>query len=390
MKAYFDNAATTHICAAAALALNSANEKYGNPSSLHSIGFEAQKLLSESRNTILDTLGVRDQKSVLLFTGSGTEANNTALFGTAYAKKQNAGKRIVISDSEHPSVYTAAEELERRGFVLITIKTKGGAVDFDEFVYAVDENTFLVSIMTVNNESGAVYDIPALCAAAKRKNKNVIFHTDATQAFFKTPLLPEKAGVDLMTVSAHKIGGPKGVGALYVSSGMIKARAIIPYLFGGGQESGLRSGTENVPGIAAFAAAVQYRKESFEDDLKKTAGLSDYISASLSSLGVRINVPAKGRAPQIISVTLPGIKSEVMLHYLSRLGVYVSSGSACSSHHPGISRPMKNFGLSDKEADCTLRISISPENTKEEADLLIGGVESGLKTLIKAYNVKIN
>ena len=390
MTAYFDNAATTHICAAAALALNSAAEKFGNPSSLHSLGFEAQKLLSASRKTVLDALGVRDPKSVLLFTGSGTESNNTAIFGTAYAKKQNPGKKAVISDSEHPSVYNAVEELCRRGFSCATVKTKNGVIDPDEFAAAVDENTFLVSIMTVNNESGAAYDIPALCAAAKRRNKNVIFHTDATQAFCKIPLNPEKWGVDLMTVSAHKIGGPKGVGALYVSPGMIKARAITPYLFGGGQESGLRSGTENVPGIAAFAAAAQYRKSSFGADSEKVASLSEYISSSLSALGLRINRPAKDRAAGIISATLPGIKSEVMLHSLSQLGVYVSSGSACSSHHPGISRPMKNFGLTDQEADCTLRISLSPDNTKEEADLLIFGIEVGLKNLIKAYNVKIN
>lgn len=390
MKAYFDNAATTHICAAAASAFKEAEENYGNPSSLHSLGFEAQKLLSASRRSLCDILGIRDPKSELIFTGSGTEANNTALFGVAYAKNQNAGKKIVISDSEHPSVKNAAEELHRRGFGVYELKTKGGVIDPAELEDAVDGNTFLVSVMTVNNESGAVYDISKLCAAAKCKNKNVIFHTDATQAFMKTPLDAEKLGVDLMTVSAHKIGGPKGVGALYVSSGVIKARAVSPYLFGGGQEYGLRSGTENVPGAAAFAAAAQYRKANFTADSEKVARLSEYISSSLSSLGVRINVPAGGRVKNIISATLPGIKSEVMLHYLSGLGVYVSSGSACSSHHPGLSVPMRNFGLSDAQADCTLRISISPENTEEEADMLLSGVAGGLKTLIRAYNIKIN
>lgn len=388
MNAYFDNAATTHICAAAASAFNSANEKFANPSSLHSLGFEAQKLLQSSRKTLLDALGVKDPKSALIFTGSGTEANNTALFGVAYAKALNAGKKIVISDSEHPSVKNASDELRRRGFLLNEVKTRGGRIDPGEFEAAIDENTFFVSVMTVNNESGAVYDIAKLCAAAKSKNKNVIFHTDATQALFKIPLCPEKLGVDLMTVSAHKIGGPKGVGALYVSSSVLKARAISPYAFGGGQEYGLRSGTENVPGIAAFAAAAEYRKKTFEKDLQKTAALSEYIRASLSALGVKINEPEDGFVKNIISATLPGIKSEVMLHYLSSQGVYVSSGSACSSHHPGLSVPMKNFGLSDAEADCTLRISVCPENTEEEAAALIAGVENGLKTLIKAYKIK--
>lgn len=389
MTAYFDNAATTHLCALAALTLKQAEEEYGNPSSLHALGFAAFGLLNESRKKVSDLLGIKDKKSLLLFTGSGTESNNTALFGTAYAKKQNQGKKIIISDSEHPSVSNAAYELARRGFTVKEIKTKGGVIDREEFLSEMDENTFLVSIMTVNNESGAVYDIADLCAMAKRINKNVIFHTDATQALCKIPLSPEKLGVDLMTVSAHKIGGPKGVGALYVSSDMIKTRSISPYLFGGGQEYGLRSGTENVPCIAAFGAAAEAGGAAMKENAAKISELSDFISSALSDLGVKINVPERQRVKNIVSATLPGVKSETMLHHLSSLSVYVSSGSACSSHHAGVSRPMKNFGLTDAEADCTLRISISPDNTKEEAQMLIDGVASGLKTLIKAYKAKI-
>jgi cysteine desulfurase len=389
MTAYFDNAATTHLCALAALALKQAEEEYGNPSSLHALGFSAYGLMTESRKKVAALLGIRDKKSELIFTGSGTESNNTAIFGTAYAKKQNQGKKIIISDSEHPSVHNAVYELQRRGFTVHEVKTRCGVIDAEEFAAAVDQNTFLASVMTVNNESGAVYDIAGLCAAAKRINKNVIFHTDATQALCKIPLYPEKLGVDLMTVSAHKIGGPKGVGALYISPEMIKTRSITPYLFGGGQEYGLRSGTENVPGIAAFGAAAEAAAAAAEENAAKVASLSDRICSALSALGLKLNLPEKDRVKHIISVTLPGIKSETMLHHLSSLGVYVSSGSACSSHHAGLSRPMKNFGLTDAEADCTLRISLCPDNTEEEADLLISGIADGLKSLIRAYKIKI-
>lgn len=381
MTAYFDNAATTRLCRAAADAFLKGSEVFANPSSLHSAGLEAEKLVTSSRKKLLSAIG---GSGSLVFTGCGTEANTLALFGVSYAKKIFENKTIIISDSEHPSVYKNAEELQKRGFCLKRVKTKGGAIDPDELYDAVDGNTFLISIMTVNNETGALYDIPALCSAAKRKNPSVIFHTDATQAFMKTDIDVSKTGADLMTVSAHKIGGPKGVGALYINDSLIRSRSVVPVQNGGGQENGLRSGTENTAGIAAFAAAAEYGKQNFSADLRKITELSEYIRSGLADTGVKINAPVRS-VPHIISATLPGIKSEVMLHFLSSRGVFVSSGSACSSHHKGISEAARAFGLSDKEADCTVRISIFRENTEEEAALLVQSMAEGVKNLVKMY-----
>ena len=383
MTAYFDNAATTRLCGAAADAFLKGLDNFANPSSLHSAGLEAEKLVASSRKKILSVTGGANKGS-LVFTGCGTESNTLALFGVAYAKKIFENKTIIISDSEHPSVYKNAEELQKRGFGLKYVKTKGGVIDPEELYNAVDENTFLVSIMTVNNETGALYDIPALCSAAKRKNPSVIFHTDATQAFMKTDIDVSKTGVDLMTLSAHKIGGPKGVGALYIKDGLIRSRSVVPVLNGGGQENGLRSGTENTACIASFAAAAEYGKKNFDTDLKKIAELSDYIKSELTNIGVKINSPVNS-VPHIISATLPGIKSEVMLHYLSSRGVFVSSGSACSTHHKGISGAALAFGLSEKEADCTVRISVFRENTAEECVLLVQSMADGVKNLVKMY-----
>lgn len=381
MAFYFDNAATTPMCPDAAAAFEKAVSVFANPSSVHSAGLEAEKLLSLCRRKILSVTGGAG-RGTLVFTGCGTESNALALFGTAYAKASNTTKNIIISDSEHPSVRRAAEELQRRGFELRQVKTRGGYVSSDELAELTDGNTFLISIMTVNNETGAVYDIKELCSAAKSKNPRVIFHTDATQAFMKTDTDVSASGVDMMTVSAHKIGGPKGVGALYVSNHVISSRSLSPLLYGGGQESGLRSGTENTAGIAAFAAAAEYAKAHYEEDIKKITELSAYISDEIEKTGARVNRPARS-VPHIISVTLPGIKSEVMLRYLSAEGVYISSGSACSSHHPGVSAALLSFGMPAKEADCTVRISLWRTNTEQEADVLIKNIEKGVKSLIK-------
>lgn len=381
MASYFDNAATTAMCEAAVEAYEKAFKTYANPSSVHGAGIEAEKLLSASRKKLLSVL-CGTGKGTVVFTGCGTESNALALFGTAYAKKSNEKKNIIISDSEHPSVYNAANELKERGFEVRQIKTGSGKIDPSELAALTDENTFLISIMTVNNETGAVYDIKELCSSAKEKNPRVIFHTDATQAFMKVETDVSVTGVDMMTVSAHKIGGPKGVGALYISNKLISSRSICPVLYGGGQEDGLRSGTENTAGIAAFAAAAEFEKANFTEDTAKIKELSRYITAGLEKIGVRVNRPVNA-VPHIISATLPNIKSEVMLRFLSAKGIYISSGSACSSHHPGISRSLMAFGIPAKEADCTVRISLWRDNSIDEAELLIKNMEEGVKTLIK-------
>lgn len=381
---YFDNAATTPLCSEAKEAFDQATMTYGNPSSLHTKGLEAEKIVSVSEKTVLSAIKA-DGKSTLLFTGCGTESNNTALFGTAYAKKSNAGKRIIISDSEHPSVYECAKELGERGFDIKTVSTKNGRVNADELLSYVDGNTLLVSIMTVNNENGALYDIKDLCSKVKAVSDRIVFHTDATQAFMKTDISVKNSGVDMMTVSAHKIGGPKGVGALYIAEKLMRSHSVKPLLFGGGQENGMRSGTENTAGIASFAAAVSCGIKNYNENLKKISSLSQRIKEGLTGIGVRINEP-EVYVPHIISATLPGIKSEVMLHFLSAKGIYISSGSACSSHHPGISRPMQAFGLSAQDADKTVRISIGAQNTEEEAECLLAAVQEGTVTLIKTRN----
>ena len=381
MPAYFDNAATTMLCGEAVKAFEQAAQIYANPSSVHSAGLEAEKLVASSRKKLLSVIGGVG-KGTLVFTGCGTESNALALFGAAYAKKANINKNIIISDSEHPSVYNGAEELKNRGFEVRILKTRGGAADPAELSELVDENTFLISVMTVNNETGAVYDVKELCRAAKAKNPRVIFHTDATQAFMKTDVNVSASGVDTMTVSAHKIGGPKGVGALYISDRLISSRSVSPLLFGGGQEGGLRSGTENTAGIAAFAAAAEYGKENYDADISKITELSEFIKSELEASGVRVNRPFR-YVPHIISATLPNIKSEVMLRFLSANGIYISSGSACSSHHPGISRSLQAFGLPAKEADCTVRISLWRQNTEEEARFLIQNIRDGIQNLIK-------
>lgn len=383
MNAYFDNAATSPLLPAARGALLSAAENFGNPASLHSVGLSAEHMLESCRKTILSALSA-PSSDTLVFCGSGTECNNLALRGVAHSKRFFAGKRIVISDSEHPSVINCAEALSKEGFDVIFVPTRLGVIDRDAFESAVNGDTFLVSVMTANNESGAVYDIASLCRTAKRINPGVIFHTDATQAFMKVKLSARSLGVDLITVSAHKIGGCKGVGALYVKDAVIRSRSVVPVVFGGGQEGGLRSGTENTAGIAAFAAAAEYRAAHLAQGIEKMCALRGYIISGLDGTSVRVN-SAPACSPAIISVTLPGIKSETMLQYLSSKGVFVSSGSACSSHHPGISRAMKAFGLSDREADCTLRVSLSPENTEEEADLLLTELKNGINSLIRAY-----
>ena len=381
MTAYFDNAATTAMCNEARSAFEKAFEIYANPSSVHSAGIEAEKLLSASRKKLLSVIG-GGGKGTVVFTGCGTESNALALFGTSYAKKANEKKNIIISDSEHPSVYRAAEELKNRGFEIREVKTRGGAVNAEELYALVDDNTFLISVMTVNNETGALYDIKELCRVSKEKNPRVIFHTDATQAFMKTDTNAAASGVDMMTLSAHKIGGPKGVGALYISNRLLTSRSVVPVLYGGGQEEGLRSGTENTAGISAFAAAAEYGKAHFDTDTAKINELSSYIRSELEAAGVKINRPVRA-VPHIISASLPGIKSEVMLRYLSAKGIYVSSGSACSSHHPGISRSLQAFGLSAKDTDCTVRISLWRTNTADEAELLIKNIKKGLDSLIK-------
>lgn len=387
---YFDNSATTALCPAAREAMLSVmDEVWGNPSSRHSMGVAAHSVLRRAREQVLTALGIRGGKDEnLIFTASGTEADNLAITGTAHAKKALAGGKIITSDAEHPAVLRTVGALETEGFRAAYIPTKHGVFDMEQFRREMTRDTFLVTVMLVNNETGAVNDIRAISDYAKSVNPDCIVHTDAVQGFLKLPFTPTSLGADLVTVSAHKIHGPKGVGALYISPCMIKRRAVSPVIFGGGQESGFRSGTENLPGIAGFGAAAAAGFAALDDDIVRMTALRDRLSAMLAEdsvlSGIAVNVPqSEARAPHIVSLRMPKIKSETMLNYLSGKGIAVSSGSACAAQSGRISNALLCFGLTEAEADTTLRISLCAHNTEEELSVLCDALKTGIRMLAR-------
>ncbi len=380
---YFDNSATTPLSDEVKAAMLSSMENYGNPSSLHSLGFSAEKGLKEARQNLAASLGLRNLKDgEIVFTSCGSEANNLALFGVAYAKKRRLGMKILITDSEHPSLENAAKRLGDDGFSVVRIRTVGGVLDMEQIRTEADNSVLLASFMLVNNETGAMYDVAEAFKIIKRANPDAVTHCDAVQGFLKTSFTPKTLSADLVTISAHKIHGPKGVGALYISPDIIKTKKLIPWLVGGGQEFGFRSGTENTLGIAGFGEAVKCGFATLSADISKTEALRDYIIENLPT-EIKVNMPVGARAPHIINCTLPQIKSETMLHFLSSRGICISSGSACSSHSHEPSRALLSFGLDSFSADCSIRISLSPRNTKEEADALLLALTEGISQLIK-------
>lgn len=382
---YLDNSATTPICNEAKEKMSEAMECYGNPSSLHSKGFVSSKMIEDARNKVLASLFVRNGKAEnLIFTAGGTEADNLALLGVAYAKARRAN-RIITTDSEHSAIENTLKVLEEDGFDVIRLSTKDGVIDIDEFKSVMNKNTLLVSIMHVNNETGAVYNIKECFKIAKEINPDVVTHTDAVQSYMKLKVSPSELSADLISISAHKIHGPKGIGALYVSPEVIKKKQLKPIIYGGGQEFGFRSGTENLIGIAGFGAAAERGFKNIAKDISKMRELRSYAFDKFSTLDVRINSPKGECAPHIINITLPSIKSETMLHHLSAKEIYVSSGSACSSNSATkrVSRALRGFGLSDFDADCSMRISFSPFNTREDIDELIYQLQEGIEKLVK-------
>ena len=381
---YLDNSATTEISLSAKEKMIETMEVYGNPSSTHRAGIEAHRLLDEARENVGAALGVgRINPENLIFTGSGSEANNTAILGSVYAKEKRRANRIITTDSEHPSVENVMKKLEKEGFEVIRISTKGGRVDEGEFLSAVDEKTLLVSMMLVNNETGAVYDIKKLFASAKRRNPDIVTHCDAVQGFMKVPITPKALSADLVSISAHKIHGPKGVGALYVSPEIIKAKKMVPLIIGGGQENGYRSGTENIIGIAGFGAAAKESRENFASNAQKIVSLRDYCEKAVLRAGARPNIPEGARAPHVLSVTLPNIKSETMLNFLSGEGICISAGSACSAHSKKMSSTLLSFGLTPHEADCTVRVSFSEYNTEGDVDAFCRVLQEGINSLVR-------
>ena len=369
---YLDNSATTRVSKTAAdKAYEIMTEIYGNPSSLHLMGMNAEKELELARKRVSAALGATSEE--LFFTSGGTEANNTALFGAAYAKRRS-GKRIVISSVEHSSVLEAAARLEQEGFEVVRIAPKiDGRIHPEDVAEAVNDDTILVSVMLVNNETGAVMPVKDIFEAARDKNDKIICHTDAVQAFGKLDFSPKKLGADLLSVSAHKVHAPKGCGALY-----IKRRVrIIPRQFGGEQEKKIRPGTEALPLIAAFGAACE--EFDVEGNGERVAELNGYARQRLLEIGeVVINSP-ENALPYVLNISAGRVRSETMLHFLEERGVFVSSGSACAKGKP--SHVLGAMGIDRDRADSALRISFSKLNTKADVDALCEGIAEGLGTL---------
>lgn len=381
---YLDNSATTALSQSVKEKMISVLDAYGNPSSRHALGIESRKLIEEARENIAVSLGLKKSDSQrIIFTSCGTEANNLAVFGSIYSKEKYKGKKIITTNSEHPSIENAMQRLQKDGFEVVRLSTVGGVLDIDEFERQMDGNVVLVSIMTVNNETGAVYDIKKIFSIAKKKNPDVITHTDCVQGYLKIAFNPQDVGADLVSISSHKIHGPKGVGALYVSPEIMKTKKLVPFVTGGGQESGFRSGTENLIGIVGFGVASKEGYANQVQNIQKLLGLRTLVQEQAISAGAKINTPHGEIAPHIVSVRLPNIKSETMLNFLSAKGICVSSGSACSSHSGHISGTLIGFGLTANEADSTIRVSLCENNTEEDVITFGKALKDGIGMLVK-------
>lgn len=375
MAVYLDNSATTKpLKAAADTALKLINDEFGNPSSLHFMGFEANAVLERSRKVIADSLKV--EPACIYFTPSGTVANNTAVFGAVKALRRR-GNRIVTTAIEHPSIAKCMDALEEDGFEVVRLAPDSdGNIDIKEFENAVDEKTILVSLMAVNNEVGSVLPYDKIKKIIARKKSPALLHIDAVQAYMKLDLKPEKIGADLMSISAHKVHGLKGAGALYIKKGV----RILPHILGGGQENGIISGTQAMPNIAAFAAAVE-ELGSVQKRLDYVTELNAYLREKLDGIDfVKINSP-ENALPYILNISLVGIPSQVSVNYFSQNGICVSAGSACAKGHR--SDTLTAMGLDNARIDSAVRVSFSFENTKEEIDFFAEKILSAGRELLK-------
>ena len=385
IEAYLDNAATTRTSDGVARVVEEMMlEEFGNPSSKHTKGFEAQQKIKEATEIIAASLKVQPKE--IVFTSGGTESNNMALIGAALAYKRR-GNHIIASGFEHASVYNPLLSLEDFGFKIdFAPVDEMGHIKIDELLGMITDQTILVSVMYVNNEVGAVQDIAALSKAIKEKKKDIIFHVDAIQAYGKYRIFPKKEGIDLLSVSGHKIHGPKGSGFLYIADGV----RVRPLIFGGGQQKDRRSGTENVPAIVGLGEAVKEIYTDHDAKAKHLYSLKEHFVSRIGEVeGAHLNAleditpeAVAKTAPHIVSVSFDGIKAEVLLHALEERHVYVSSGSACSSNHPGISGTLKAIGVDKKLLDSTLRFSFSGNTTEAEIDHAI----DSLKELVPKYN----
>lgn len=383
---YLDNAATTRpfkeVCEEMA---QIAYEIYGNPSSLHKLGFEAEQKMKEAIRMIADCLKVKSED--IIITSGATEGDNMAIIGSAMAAKRK-GKHLITSMGEHPGASQAFKYLEEQGFEVTYIKPdKQGVITHEALGEALRPDTILVSIMHVNNEIGTVQNLSELSKVIKSYNDKIVFHSDCTQSFGKIPVLPSRMGVDIISTSAHKFHGPRGIGFVYKNP---KVR-ILPLIYGGGQQKGLRSGTENIPALSAMAKAAKLCCANMEANLKKVRETKEHFMDGLMALNEKLGYEAcrfivdnnDSVIPYILSVSFAPIRSEVLLHSLEEDGIYVSSGSACASNHPGISSVLTAIDTDTQNLDSTIRFSFSPETSLEDIDAVLEVLEKKLPVLKK-------
>ncbi len=378
MEAYLDNSSTTRISDSVLDKMIRVYQiDYGNPSAMHSKGFDAEKYIKEAKEIIAGSLKVSPKE--IIFTSGGTESNNLAVIGTAMANKR-LGKRVLTTPIEHPSVGNAVRFLEEQGFEVAYIPVDDkGIVDLKALEELMTEDTILVSVMHVNNEIGSVQPLEEIGKLIKKSNPSVVFHVDAIQSFGKFQIRPKKAGIDLLSVSGHKIHGPKGVGFLYIR----EKTKVNPLILGGGQQDGMRSGTENVPGVAGLGQAVKESYENFEEKIDRLYELRDYFTGEIEKLdGCYVNGPSgRNAAPQIVSVSFEGIRSEVLLHSLEEKNIFVSAGSACSSHKRAPSATLSAIGIRKDLLESTVRFSFNMETSREELDYTLAVLKELLPQL---------
>ncbi len=381
MEAYLDNSATTQCSQEAAdLMMRLLREDYGNPSSLHNRGMEAENYVKEARKRIAQTLKVNEKE--IYFTSGGSESNNLAIVGSALANKRS-GMHVITTMIEHPSVANPFAYLEELGFAVTYLPVDAyGCISLEDLQEAMCSDTILVSMMHVNNEIGAVEPIEEAARVIKQKNPNCLFHVDAIQSYGKFRIYPKRMGIDLLSVSGHKIHGPKGSGFLFVRDKV----KVHPLILGGGQERGMRSGTENVPAIAGLGQAAMEIYQNFESNQTRMYHLRDYFIQEVEQIdGVSVNGHKDhSNAPHIVSVSVSGVRSEVLLHALEDRQIYVSAGSACSSNKPAVSRTLQSIGLKRELLESTVRFSFSVHTTKEEIDYALEAMR-GLVPMLAKY-----
>ena len=367
MEVYLDNSATTRVYPETAeLMMKIMTEDFGNPSSMHKCGVTAEHYLKDAVDRAAKSIHALPEE--ILFTSGGTESNNQALIGSALAKRR-LGNHIISTNIEHPSIGAALDFLEKEGYEITRLPVnEEGVITPEQVEEAIRPETILVSVMMVNNEIGSILPVEAIAKAVHKKNPKIYVHTDAIQAYGKLPVNVSKLGVDLLSVSAHKLHGPKGVGFLYIKKGTL----LRPIIYGGGQQKGMRSGTENVPAIAGFGLAIEQAMKDLEDRNARIAGIRDMLIRGLTELPDVVN-HSMG-APHIASISFVGVRAEVMLHSLEAEGIYVSAGSACSSNKKRESGVLSAIGLPANERESTLRFSFSEENTEEEVQYVIDTV----------------